>query len=184
MAHIRTFRSKKLHPEHTKLLNEAIRRNAKGGDQNVHISYRKPDGSLSDRKVKPLAVKGKSLFVAHCHKRNAIRSFRVERIEMIKQAFWDGFEKRAVSGNWVRRGTAGGIVSRNAARIGKTLTPGDKAKEVNELKSHWRRNPDTGKLLPKKTRQYELADIHKMNQATKDMPKDVAQKAYKTLTKS
>ena len=93
--HIRTFRSKKLHPEHAKLINEAIRKNARGGDHNVHISYTKADGTKSDRKVKPLAVKGKSLFVAHCHERNAIRSFKVERIDMIKKAFWDGFEKRA-----------------------------------------------------------------------------------------
>jgi hypothetical protein len=85
--HIRTFRSKKLHPEHVKLLNEAIRRNAKGGDHNVHLTYVKGDGTRSERKVKPLSVKGKSLFVAHCHERDAIRSFRVERIEMIKKAF-------------------------------------------------------------------------------------------------
>lgn len=86
--HTRTFRSKKLHPEHVKLLNEAIRKNARGGDHNVHISYTKADGSKSERKVRPLAVKGKSLFVAHCHERNAIRSFKVERIDMIKQAFF------------------------------------------------------------------------------------------------
>jgi len=93
--HIRTLRSKKLHPEHSKLINEAIRHNAKGGDKNLHISYKKENGEVSERKVKPLAVKGKSLFVAHCHERNAIRSFRVERINMVKQAFWNGFEKRA-----------------------------------------------------------------------------------------
>lgn len=93
--HIRTFRSKKLHPEHAKLINEAIRHNAKGGDRNLQISYKKENGEVSERKVKPLAVKGKSLFVAHCHERNAIRSFRVERINMVKQAFWNGFEKRA-----------------------------------------------------------------------------------------
>jgi hypothetical protein len=110
--HIRTFRSKKLHPEHAKLINEAIRKNARGGDHNVHISYTKADGTKSDRKVRPLAVKGKSLFVAHCHERNAIRSFKVERIDMIKKAFWDGFEKRASDKNenndevykWHRRG--------------------------------------------------------------------------------
>jgi len=93
--HIRTFRSKKLHPEHVKLINEAIRHNARGKDKDVHITYRKENGEVSDRKVRPLAVKGKSLFVAHCHERDAIRSFRVERITMVKKAFWEGFEKRA-----------------------------------------------------------------------------------------
>ena len=95
--HIRTFRSKKLHPEHVKLINEAIRHNARGKDKDVHITYRKENGEESERKVRPLAVKGKSLFVAHCHERNAIRSFRVERITMVKKAFWEGFEKRAQS---------------------------------------------------------------------------------------
>lgn len=93
--HIRTFRSKKLHPEHVKILNEAIKKNAKGGDLNVTIKYNKPDGTVSERKIKPLGVKDKSLLLAHCHERNAIRSFRVERVSMIKQAFWSGFEKRA-----------------------------------------------------------------------------------------
>jgi hypothetical protein len=95
--YIRTLRSKKLHPEHSKLINEAIRHNAKGGDKNLQISYKKENGEVSERKVKPLAVKGKNLFVAHCHERNAIRSFRVERIGMVKSAFWNGFEKRAES---------------------------------------------------------------------------------------
>jgi hypothetical protein len=94
--HIRTLRSKKLHPEHVKLINEAIRHNARGKEKDLHITYRKENGEESERKVRPLAVKGKSLFVAHCHERNAIRSFRVERIGMVKSAFWDGFEKRAL----------------------------------------------------------------------------------------
>lgn len=101
--HIRTLRSKKLHPEHVKLINEAIRHNARGKEKDLHITYRKENGEESERKVRPLAVKGKSLFVAHCHERNAIRSFRVERIGMVKSAFWDGFEKRALSPELLRR---------------------------------------------------------------------------------
>lgn len=95
VKHIRTLRSKKLHPEHVKLINDAIRKNARGKEKDLHITYRKENGEVSERKVRPLAVKGKSLFVAHCHKRNAIRSFKVERISMIKSAFWEGFEKRS-----------------------------------------------------------------------------------------
>jgi hypothetical protein len=101
--HIRTLRSKKLHPEHVKLINEAIRHNVRGKEKDLHITYRKENGEESERKVRPLAVKGKSLFVAHCHERNAIRSFRVERIGMVKSAFWDGFEKRALSPGLLRR---------------------------------------------------------------------------------
>jgi hypothetical protein len=96
-AHIRTFRSKKLHPEHVKLINEAIRHNAKGKQKDIVISYKKENGEVSERKVRPFAVKDKSLFVAHCHERNAIRSFRVERISMVKQAFWNGFEKQSAA---------------------------------------------------------------------------------------
>ena len=121
--HIRTFRSKKLHPEHAKLINEAIRKNARGGDHNVHISYTKADGTKSDRKVKPLAVKGKSLFVAHCHERNAIRSFKVERIDMIKKAFWDGFEKRAYNYDYETK------------ELGKYYVGRSKNKPASKLKS-------------------------------------------------
>lgn len=93
--HIRTFRSKKLDAEHVKLLNDAIRKNVKGGDVSVHISYKKENGIATDRCVKPLGVKGTSLLLAHCKNRDALRSFRLERIGMVKSAFWSGFEKRA-----------------------------------------------------------------------------------------
>ena len=94
--HIRTFRSKKLHPEHVKLLNEAIRKNVKGGDHNVKITYRKESGEVSERKIKPLGVRQKDLLLAHCHERNAVRSFKIGRIsKMEKSAFWIGFEKGA-----------------------------------------------------------------------------------------
>ena len=93
--HIRTFRSKKLNEEHVKLLNDAIKKNVKGGDVSVHISYKKENGTATDRCVKPLGVKGTSLLLAHCKNRDALRSFRLERISMVKQAFWDGFYKRA-----------------------------------------------------------------------------------------
>ena len=84
--HTRTFRSKKLHPEYVKLLNEAIRKNAKGGDHNVRITYRKETGEVSDRKIKPLGVKQKDLLLAHCHERNAVRSFKVGRISKMEKS--------------------------------------------------------------------------------------------------
>ena len=119
--HIRTFRSKKLHPEHVKLINEAIRHNARGKEKDVHITYRKENGEVSERKVRPLAVKGKSLFVAHCHERNAIRSFRVERITMVKKAFWEGFEKRALSHGLLSR-AAESSLQRAKSLSGKEAT--------------------------------------------------------------
>jgi hypothetical protein len=103
-VHTRTFRSKKLNQDHIKILNEAIRHNAKGKQKDIVISYKKENGEVSERKVRPFAVKDKSLFIAHCHERNAIRSFRVERISMVKQAFWDGFEKMAIGPRTLERG--------------------------------------------------------------------------------
>jgi len=94
--HIRTFRSKKLNQGHVKLLNEAIRRNVRGGNAYLNITYKKSNGDVSERKVKPISVRGTTLFFAHCNLRDKPRSFRVERVEkMEKTAFWAGFEKRA-----------------------------------------------------------------------------------------
>jgi len=129
--HIRTLRSKKLHPEHVKLINEAIRHNARGKEKDVHITYRKENGEESERKVRPLAVKGKSLFVAHCHERNAIRSFRVERIGMVKSAFWDGFEKQAAA-RWMKE-----VARHFGESLGslKKITPKDLALTQKEITS-------------------------------------------------
>ena len=91
-SHIRTFRSKKLDPNHVKLLNRAIRNNAQGKDHNVIISYRKPGGEVTKRSVKPLTVRGTNLLGAHCNMRDSFRSFRVDRVESVKQAFWRGFK--------------------------------------------------------------------------------------------
>jgi predicted DNA-binding transcriptional regulator YafY len=83
------------HPHHVRWLNKAIRSNRWGKDNNVTITYRKEDGSTSERKVKPIAAK-KHLLLAHDHSRNAIRSFHLDRIQkMEKSAFQAGFEKKA-----------------------------------------------------------------------------------------
>lgn len=82
------------HP-HARMLNSAIRSNRWGKDKTVHIKYRKANGEVVTRKVKPLTAKGLNL-LAHDHTRGAIRSFRIDRIEsMEKSAFWRGFEKAA-----------------------------------------------------------------------------------------
>lgn len=80
---------------HARMLNSAIRSNRWGKDKTVHLKYRKANGEVVTRKVKPLTAKGMNL-VAHDHTRGAIRSFRIDRIEsMEKSAFWQGFEKAA-----------------------------------------------------------------------------------------
>ena len=165
--HTRTFRSKKLHPEHVKMLNEAIRKNARGGDHNVHISYTKADGSKSDRKVRPLAVKGKSLFVAHCHERNAIRSFKVERINMIKKAFWDGFEKKAVSLKFINKHGLKGLASRAKETSPEILAKIEK--KVSDMPTApWRSG------LGKLEKNFERHWISNLNKRTKNNPSEAA----------
>lgn len=142
--HIRTFRSKKLHPEHVKLLNAAIRRNVKGGDEHVHITYQDAKGQTTERKVKPLGVKDTKLLAAHCQKRDAIRSFKVERITMIKGAFWAGFEKRAEEHGKPSKapamaalgaGALGGVVGAGAGLGGYVGSKGGKViSDVGRLK--------------------------------------------------
>ena len=92
VGHVRTFRSKKLDSSHVKLINQAIRNNARGKDHSVVISYRKPTGELTNRSIKPLSVRGTKLLGAHCNMRDSFRSFRVDRMESVKQAFWKGFK--------------------------------------------------------------------------------------------
>lgn len=90
-GHIRTFRSKKLNPDHVKLLNQAIRNNSQGKNHNIVISYRKPTGEVTKRSIKPISVRGTKQLGAHCNLRDSFRTFRVDRIESVKQAFWRGF---------------------------------------------------------------------------------------------
>ena len=106
--HTRTFRSKKLNADHVKLLNECIRKNVKGGDLAVHIKYHKPDGTVSERRIKPLGVKDKSLLLAHCHDKDALRSFRLERISMIKSA-------STALGRHIAKGVCGGAAPKEVA---------------------------------------------------------------------
>lgn len=81
---------------HAKWLNTAIKSNKWGKDRNVQLKYRKANGEVVLRKVKPLGAKG-AVLVAHDHHRDAVRSFRLDRIEaMEKNAFWRGFLKGAL----------------------------------------------------------------------------------------
>lgn len=111
--HLRLFRSKKLHPEHVAAINRALRHNAKGKEHNVLIEYTKADGTKTDRKIRPLAVRGKHLLLAHDHNRGEVRSFRMDRVGMVKAAFWTGFEKQAKLsrvGKYMLRGAGIGSV--------------------------------------------------------------------------
>lgn len=92
----RLFRNKDIakYPN-AKWLNTAIKSNKWGKERTVHLSYRKANGELVSRKVKPLGAKDQIL-IAHDYHRDGVRSFRLDRIQsMEKHAFWDGFERQA-----------------------------------------------------------------------------------------
>ena len=97
------------HP-HARWLNRKIRSNAWGKERTATIKYTKANGESVVRKVKPLGAKGKVL-IAHDYHRDAVRSFRLDRIHhMEKAAFFVGFEKRASAGDMLKRVFDSGVV--------------------------------------------------------------------------
>jgi hypothetical protein len=103
---------------HLLALNSLIRSNRKGKEKNVSFTYTKPDGSISQRTVRPIQAK-KHLLVAHDHTRDALRTFHIERISnMEKNAFFVGFEKKASLNklaSFASHATAAGIGALGAA---------------------------------------------------------------------
>jgi len=79
------FYSKKLDGGHIKNLNKAIKNNSGGGGKSNYIlKYRKADGSVVSRKITPYTAKNTKLLLAHDHHRDALRSFRVDRIQDLR----------------------------------------------------------------------------------------------------
>ena len=82
---------------HARWLNRKIRSNKWGKERTALLKYTKANGEQVERKVKPMGAKG-SVLIAHDFHRNAVRSFRLDRIQhMEKSAFFAGFEKRGSS---------------------------------------------------------------------------------------
>lgn len=86
---------KKVHHRH---VAKALAHNEQNDDKkSLLIHYKKLNGRVVKRKVDPRSLRGNTL-VAYDHRRKAIRSFRMERVQhMEKSAFWVGFEKQALS---------------------------------------------------------------------------------------
>lgn len=75
------FYSKKLDAGHVKSLNKSIKRNFKGTHSPVTLKYTKANGEQVTRKVTPYTAKHKGkVMVGYDHHRQAVRSFRVDRI--------------------------------------------------------------------------------------------------------
>lgn len=77
------FYSKKFNPSFVKTINSSIRKNSRGGESTINLNYTKADGSKVQRKITPYTAKGSNVLVGYDHKRDAIRSFRMERIDRI-----------------------------------------------------------------------------------------------------
>lgn len=129
------------------------------------------------RSVSPYEVKN-GLLYAYDHKRKALRTFKVDRIKhMEKQAFWQGFEKRAVSEKWINNKVINGLVSR-ASKLKDSLPQTLRGAELNAKgfgftpasKKHWRQ------AQPSAMRDAHRHYIGQLNAATKGKPK-AAQKA-------
>ena len=69
---------------------------ANDNKKNVKLTYKKLNGRTVKRKITPISLRG-NLVIAHDHKRDALRSFKIERIKHMEKAasFWIGFEKQA-----------------------------------------------------------------------------------------
>jgi hypothetical protein len=64
-----------------RLINAAIR----SGKGDFNVEYTKADGTVVQRKVRPITAKGK-VIVVHDYDRNAIRSFRTDRLSKLEKA--------------------------------------------------------------------------------------------------
>jgi len=94
--------SEKIHPEHRRIINRAIRRNKRGLQHYVVMKYKKENGDVEEKIVRPHTTirskAGNDLVVGYA-KGVGLRSFRTDRVEHLKEAsmqnFWAGFEKQA-----------------------------------------------------------------------------------------
>lgn len=80
-------------------ITKAVEHNkANESKKSLKMTYKKMNGRTVKRKISPIEVRGNNL-LAFDHKRNDIRSFKLEGIKhMEKAAFWKGFEKKAWHG--------------------------------------------------------------------------------------
>lgn len=77
------FYSKQFNPAYTKAVNSAIRKNFKGNETPITLDYTKANGEKVQRKITPYTAKGGNILVGYDHKRDAIRSFRMDRVDQI-----------------------------------------------------------------------------------------------------
>ena len=66
-----------------KSLNRTIKKNTTAPNNSIMMDYTKADGSTVTREVTPYSAKNKNLLVAHDHHRDAIRTFRIDRIKRL-----------------------------------------------------------------------------------------------------
>ena len=114
---------------HAPYLNTKIRSNRRGKERKAKLLYTKANGDTVNRTVKPLSAKG-NVLIAHDYERDAIRSFRIDRIRsMEKTAFFNGFEKKA---DWSGRALLGALVGGTAAALPFAIAADRASKKFEE----------------------------------------------------
>lgn len=120
-----------------KILNaftKAIGHNEKNDQKkSFQITYKKLNGRTVKRKIDPSSLRN-NVVVAYDHKRKAVRSFKLERIQsMQKTAFMQGFYKQASLGEHLTHAAElGGLGILAAPSIKKMVT----GKEMSENNKH------------------------------------------------
>ncbi len=108
----------------TKHFEKAVAHNqANDKKKSFHVTYKKLNGRTVKRKIDPVSLRN-NVVVAFDHKRQALRSFKIERLKgMEKAAFWKGFEKSALDKNRLAIGAGvagagllGGMIGHRSGR--------------------------------------------------------------------
>lgn len=77
------FYSKKFDSSHVKTINKAMKQNYKGVPTKITIEYKKNNGTQVRRTISPYTSKNGNLLVAYDHDRDALRSFRLDRLQSL-----------------------------------------------------------------------------------------------------
>lgn len=104
--------------------------------KSFQITYKKLNGRTVKRKIDPRSLRG-NVVVAFDHKRNAIRSFKLERIKGMNKVanFFDGFYKQASLGENLYHGAEIAGLGILAAPSVKKMITGKEMSDDNKHKS-------------------------------------------------
>lgn len=82
--------------------------------KSVHITYKKGNGRTVKRRIDPLEVKKDNLLMAYDHKRKALRTFRMDRVQHVKHASKMKWPQVGTAAGGVLGGFMGAMAGRNS----------------------------------------------------------------------